>query len=452
MTELVEAAVRADGVGAAARTVAVPFEGEGSGRAVLSWGQTENWATINRMGHWYPLGGTKELAPGTTVAEIAEELAYLLGRYQPLRTRLDLTDPLGPHQVVVDRGEIGLEIVETDGLPPAEVAAAVEERYRVAPLDFTTDWPIRMGVVCEEGRPTHMVVLMSHIAIDGTGAIIMMTEAATRESGPITGLQPLGQAAWQQSTAGRRQNDAAMRQWEQVLGTISPLRYHERPEPEIPRFRIGQVDSPALLTAVRAISAATGRGSSTVLLALFAVALNALTGIDPVVVRPIVGNRFRPGLGNVVCTLAQAGVCVLDVADTPMETVLHRVQQSIVVGNKLAYFDDRDLVALRTRIFAERGTPIDTSCFFNDRRNAQALAGAGPLPATAEELAAAPRGTFEWIAEFEDGDFERFFGQFDEAPGGLRVTLTADTRYVTAAETRQVADDIIATALRWAAG
>lgn len=452
MTDVVEAAVRTRGVGTAARLIAVPFRGEGSGRAVLSWGQTENWATIQRMGHWYPLGGTKELEPGTTVEEIAEELAYLLGRYQPLRTRLDLTDPLEPQQVVVDHGEIGLEVVETGGLPPAEVAAAVEERYRTAPLDFTADWPIRMGVVCEDGRPTHMVVLMSHIAIDGTGAIIMMTEAATRETAPITGLQPLGQAAWQQSAAGRRQNDAAMRQWEQVLGTISPLRYQERPTPEIPRFRIGQIDSPALLAAVRAISARTGRGSSTVLLALFAVALNGTTKINPVVVRPIVGNRFRPGLGGVVCTLAQAGVCVLDVADEPAETVLHRVQQAIVLGNKFAYFDDRDLVALRRRIFAERGTAIDTSCFFNDRRNSAALAEAGPLEASAEELAAAPRGDFAWIAELQDGDFERFFGQFDAAPGALRVTLTADTRYVTAAETRQVAEDIIDTALRWAAG
>jgi hypothetical protein len=134
-----------------------------------------------------------------------------------------------------------------------------------------------------------------------------------------------------------------------------------------------------------------------------------------------------------------------------METVLQRTQQGIVVANKLAYFDDRDLVGLRTRIFAERGTAIDTSCFFNDRRNAEALAVAGPLAATPEELAAAPHGTFEWLAGMEEGDFERFFGQFDEAPDAIRVTLTTDTRYVTTAETEQVAAGIVATALRWAA-
>ena len=436
--------------GPTSRTLTVPFAGEGSGTAPLTWGQAENWATIQRMGHWYPLGGVKGLPEGTTVEEVAEELAYLLGRYQVLRTTLDLTDPLDPRQVVVDRGEISLEVVEAGGAPADEVAAAVEERYRTAPVDFTRDWPIRMGVVCRDGRPTHMVVLMSHIAIDGTGAIIMMTEAAIRESAPVRGMQPLEQAAWQTSPAGRRQNEAAMRQWEHVLSTIDPVRYPGHPVPESPRYRIGEVESPALLGAVRAIGARTGRGSSTVLLALFAVALQRRTGIDPVVVRPIVGNRFRPGLGRVVCTLAQAGVCVLEVADAPMDVVLRRVQQAIVIGNKLAYFDDRDLVGLRSRIFAERGTAVDTSCFFNDRRNAEALALAGPLAATPGELAALPAGRFEWVAGADEGDYEGFFGQFDEAPGALRMTLTADTLRVSSAETEEIAADIVATALRWA--
>lgn len=451
MTDVIERAAVAEGLGYAVRTVAVPFAGEGCGSAPLTWGQAENWATIQRMGHWFPLGGVKELSGQDTVEGVAEELAYLLGRYQTLRTLLDLTDPLDPRQVLVARGEIGLEVVDAAGRPPAAVAADVEERYRTAPLDFTRDWPIRMAVVCADGRPTHMVVLMSHIAIDGTGATIMMTEAAVRESTPVRGMQPLEQAEWQRSPAGRRQNDAAMRHWEQVYTTISPLRYQERPEPESPRFRVGQLDSPALLAAVRAIGARTGRGSSTVLMALYAIALNGVTKVDPVVVRPIVGNRFRPGLGSVVCTLAQAGICVFEIGDAPMETLLQRVQQNVVIANKLAYFDDRDLVKLRERVFAERGA-VDTSCFFNDRRNAQALAAASPLAASPEELAAVPRGRFEWIASMEEGDFEHFFGQFDEAPGALRLTLTADTRYVTAAETARIAADIVDTALRWAAG
>ena len=47
------------------RRLRVAFAGAGSGRAGLTWGQRDIWATMLRQRNWLPLGGRRPLAPGT---------------------------------------------------------------------------------------------------------------------------------------------------------------------------------------------------------------------------------------------------------------------------------------------------------------------------------------------------------------------------------------------------
>ena len=64
--------------------IPVRFSGDGAGTAELSWGQREIWRTMVRQRSWLPIGGWSRLAPGTTLADVAEELRWLMVRYQPL--------------------------------------------------------------------------------------------------------------------------------------------------------------------------------------------------------------------------------------------------------------------------------------------------------------------------------------------------------------------------------
>ena len=154
------------------------------------------------------------------------------------------------------------------------------------------------------------------------GIFILMNDLATRSDAPVTGMAPLAQARWQGSPAGRRQNDAPPCGTGRACSAPSSL----PPVPPAARARSallhGEFTASVLLPAVRAIAAASGLGTATVFLTVFVMALGEVTGINPVVVRPIVGNRFRPGLGGVVCTVAQAGGSVLDVADVPFDEAL----------------------------------------------------------------------------------------------------------------------------------
>jgi hypothetical protein len=415
--------------------IVVAFEGDGAGEGELSWGQSENWSTITAIGNWLPLGGVKPLEPGTTIEDITAELRYLMGRYQPMRTRLRFGADGRPRQVVSGSGEIELEIIDAGDTDPREVADAVGERYRSVDLDFTTEWPVRMGVVRRKGELTHLVVLMSHLAVDGTGALIMMDEVAAGASTPVPEMQPLAQARWQGSAAGQRQHNAALRYYEGILRSVDPHRYRKQPNPDQPRYWQGEFDSPAMLPAVRALADRTGLGSSTVLLALFATSLSAVTGIRPVVLRPIVGNRFRPGLSGVVCTVAQAGMCVLDVVDGSFDETVQQAQRSLMGAYKHGYFDQAAMPEIKERVARERGTAIDTTCFFNDRRGAAQQTGVGKDPASPGRDGEAPRpGTFRWVLGQDSPSLESLVLLVDDGPGAIHLTFMMDTHCLSLAD------------------
>lgn len=439
---------------AAVDRIMVAFHGEGSGEADLSWGQKENWSAIVSQDTWIPLGGVKPLPEDTTVEDIAAELSYLMGRYQPMRTRLRFDERGRPRQVVHAEGEIALELVDADDGDPdaaeaAEAAvAATLDRYRNTPMDFTAEWPVRMALVRRGSRLTHMVVLISHLATDATGAVVLMTEVAARESAPVAGLQPLAQAEWQASQPGRRQNEAALRHWDSALRGIGPVRFPPSRGPEQPRYWEAEFESAAMFPAMHAIAARHGVETTTVLLALFGVALDEVTGIAPVVVRPIVGNRFRPGLAGVVCTLAQGGICVLDVAGLPFDEVLRRAQRSAMAAYKYAYFDHDDMVALRARVSAERGVELDTGCYFNDRRSATQAPDPDSETDVPFAIGSARETTLRWVLGQDAPSFEPLFVHVEDSADSICLTVNIDTHSISRADLETLLQTMETTAVK----
>ncbi|GAA3220170.1 condensation domain-containing protein [Dactylosporangium siamense] len=406
--------------------VVVRFEGDGAGEGPLSWGQTENWLAIKRQQTWLPLGGVQPLPPDSTVEGVADELRYLLSRFPSLRTRLRLAGGERPTQVVAGVGEITLEVIDAGDRDPAAVAGEVHDRYRDTALDFTAEWPIRMAAIRGGGRLTHLVALLSHFALDATGAAAMLAGVSSRDTSPLTGQQPLDQAGWQRSPAGRRHNAAALRYWEGILRALGPRRFPEPVARTSPRFWQGEFTSPDLHRAVRAIVRRTGVDSSTVLTTLYVAAIAQVSGIDPVAIRPTVSNRFRAGLSDVVCTLVQAGLLMVHVAGTPFDELLERTGRLTLSAYKYAYFDPDDVGELRERV------AVDIGCFYNDRRGPnreQDLDAAEPDPA--------PAG-LRWLSKQDAPAVEPLFVHVDDAPGTMRLTIQLDADYLSPTDGERV--------------
>ncbi len=407
--------------------IVIPFEGEGAGTGPLAWGQAENWLAVLRLGSCMPVGGIRVLAPGEmSVEDVVGELGYAMSRFPAARTLLRF-DPDGrPTQVVYGSGEVTLEIVDVGDDGDADAAAAaLSEHYERPEMDFTTEWPIRMGVVRRRGQLTHMVVFMSHFMTDGGGTIVMINEIAIQDRTPVDGLQPLDQARWQASPSGRRQNEVALRYWDGVLRTIEPRRF---PAPTVvaqPRYWECELLSTAMTQAMRRIAERTRANPASIVLAAYAVALHRVTGINPVVVRPLVGNRFRPGFTGIVCTATQASLCVLDVADLPFDEALRRVKKATMMAYKLGYFNPDDVAALVAKVNAERGVQIQLGAFINDRRNARPSSD-GP----SVEPSDCPPSTFRWILSRDSPAFEPLMMDVEEIDGATQLIAHFDAHYI----------------------
>ena len=99
-------------------------------------------------------------------------------------------------------------------------------------------------------------------------------------------------------------------------------------------------------------------------------------------VQLVVNNRFRPGFGDSVSTLAQSFPCLIEVADAPFEEVAVRAWRSALTAYKHAYYDPAGKYEVSRRIAAERGAELALGVFFNDLRvRTRELADAAPADA-----------------------------------------------------------------------
>ncbi|MEV0131324.1 condensation domain-containing protein [Dactylosporangium sp. NPDC050688] len=409
--------------------ICVPFEGAGAGEAPLSWGQQDIWASMTRFGEQLPLGGADPLPDGTGVGDVVGELRYLMSRYQVLRTRLRFAADGTPRQVVAAAGQTVLEVLDAD--EPEAAAQAMLRRYRSEPVDFTRDWPLRMGVVRHRGRLTHLCAVIWHLAMDRSGAAVMLRELAARVQGPVTGMQPLEQAGWQASEAGARQSRSALRHWERVLRAMpAPWPVRSR-RPERPRHWKGRLVSPAIPLASRLLLERTGADPATTLLAAFAVAVRRCSGVDPVPVLLVTSNRFRSGLADVVAPVAQPGLCLVEVTDAAFDKVLDGARRAATAAYKHAYYDTAGKESLMARIAEERGPQFRVDFHLNDRRGPQPPAVRGSL---AQALA---RRTLDWTP-FKDSPSSRVFVHADDTGRATVLTCYADTHHVSLAEASAV--------------
>jgi hypothetical protein len=403
--------------------ILVPFSGNGSGVAELTWGQQRIWTAMRFGGRSLNMGAAIPLPPGTTVEQLAVMLRFLVSRHQSLRTRWSVDDGGRPRQAVSSDGVVPLEIVDT------EDQDEVRKRYQETPFD-PTEWPVRMAVV----RHTHLVVMYNQLAVDQRSVDILTADLANldpvtgKEIRPVTALQPLDLARRQGLPAARRAGDAALRHWERLLRAVPPQRFGDSTDKRVPRFVEVGYDSPAGHLAAQLIAARTGAGTSAVLLAAFAVALAEVTDHRPVVTQLLVSNRFRPGFADVVGALTQTGLCVLDVPGGTFAELVAQVGRTTVSAGKNAYYDLFRRDELLAAVSRDRGADIDISSYFNDRRR-QARRPDGPPPTVEQVRAALPRSAERLISR-PTGPTHKLFCHINDVPDTLDVMIRADTHHL----------------------
>ena len=367
--------------------VVVRFAGAGAGTQPLTWGQKAILEDMRATGGQFSMGARFELPEGSTVEDAAARLSGLAGRHAALRMRLG-TDRAGRLcQEIAGSGQIALDIVaipdDTDRAGAAQVAADLMDTWPLARFDFHHDWPLRMVLLRHRGACRYLVWALSHLVADGGANRLLLEDmVAAGAAGHPAGVQRRPQltdvAASEQTPQLRQLSGRAMRYWEAQLRDIPAQTFGEPAHPAGqagPRYRQARFSSPAAHLAMLAIARRTGTDASRVTLAVIATAIGRATGVQPLTIKVMVNNRFRPGLADVIAPIAQNSVVTIDATDTTVDEVVTRARGASLTAGMRAYYDPDELGEVMARLDAERGYPARVTCRVNDQRAMTMRAG-----------------------------------------------------------------------------
>jgi hypothetical protein len=416
--------------------ILVDFAGEGEGVAGLAWGQQIMWNAAGAQNSILPLGDAMALPEGMTVGDVVALVRFVMSRHPSLRTLIRPDGNGGMEQVVHSSGQIALEVAEAGGADPTEVADAMRIRFRETPMEYAVEWPVRFGVVVAQGRPTHVVAIYCHIATDAHGLVLLMTDlskmdpATGRSDVRIEGTPPLEQARWQRSPAGVAHSVRSIGHFEQLLRSIPSDRFPGLGDERQPRHWQAVYRSYAMESATTAITERVGLDPTPVLFASFAVALARVTGRSPTATQVIVSNRFRRDLSDVVATVSQPSLCVVDVDGVTFDEAVGRAWRTSLNAHKHAYYSPLDREAVMAQVAQERAEELDLDCYFNDRRIRSK--GSEPVPPLGPDRLRAEleRSQLRWEASIDDSRGRLLVNLNDVETGSIEIEISADTRYV----------------------
>jgi len=408
-----------------AESILVPFQGEGSGTAELTWGQWHNWPKMRDYPLAFNMGGAMPCPPDMTVMDFVDIVRFMMGNHQALRTRLVYDADGTPCQVVAESGQFPLEIVDVGAADPLAVARRIETRYLNKKFDFEAEWPVRMAVIRQHGTLTHSVVMVSHLSVDAHSLDLLAAGIADRANRIVddSSTAPLAQARDQRGKSGQRISAASLRSWERLLRTVPADRFGGG-DPRRPRYWQGAYRSPAGYLAVQAIAARDRTDTAPVVLAAIAVSLARITGNPASVWQLVVSNRFRPGLAMAIGPVSQTGLCAIDLADITFRQAVIRARSAILTAGMNGYYDPRR----RDDLLASFGRDVDSTCVVNDRRRPD-VDRPQRTPTAAEISAAAGRGELRW--DFTtDQPSHIFYVHVNNVPDTLDYAICADTHHL----------------------
>lgn len=354
----------------------VPFAGAEAGTEPFTWGQKAIWRDMQASGNQFTMHGLVQLPAGRTVGAVADLMAGLIGRHASLRMRLVTGDAGRPCQEIAGTGQTELSVLtlpdDTDQASLWDFLFRFMNTWHLERLDFQRDWPLRMAVVKHRGACVAVVWALSHLAADGGGAVLFFHEViAADPTGEPPRTQVLDIARSEQTPELRKLSSRTMRYWETQLRHIPAQTFGEPVHPldeEENRYWQVRFASPAAHLAMLAIARRTSSDATRVTLAVIATAIGRATGVNPLTIKVMMNNRFRPGWAGIVAPIAQNSVLTIDLTGKSVDEVVAQARAASLTAGMRAYYDPDDLAEVMARLDTERGYPAAVTCRLNDQR------------------------------------------------------------------------------------
>jgi hypothetical protein len=315
----------------------------------LCWGQQWSWqqqemAAAERS----PTLLHRRLIPvpqGTSSDAVREAVTRSVTRHGVLRSTFDTDGSGAPRQRVWPMAASRWEFQEFGSV-------AEGEQWLDGDFDIASSWPLRTAVMRADGR-AWVGAGVHHIAADLHGFTLLCGElrsflrAGSAAPGPVHGepcRQVLDIAAYEHTAAGQAASTRAIAYWRRHVSelhrVISALAVGAG-QPTGAMYQVRTRSAPAL---ERMAAMGGKQGSASVAVAAVAATLARFLGADRVAMMMLSTNRHLPGVRHCVCSIAQAGLCALDLAAArSFPEVVAITQSGLLRAQASAYYDLREM-------------------------------------------------------------------------------------------------------------
>ncbi|MFY1693126.1 condensation domain-containing protein [Plantactinospora sp. WMMB782] len=333
-----------------------------------------------------------ELPPGAGVEDVVAALAALVARHEGLRTLF----PGGaePVQRVLPHCELPVDVYEHGEATAAALVDELFHRLRDGEFDLATELPLRTAIAVRDGVPTVAAVVYSHVVVDlmsaellGREFTALAADPARRQLGPPP-HQPLDQAAYERSPAGRRRLDTALGYWERHLRRLPQCTW-AAPRTTAPPggATSGWLWSRAGALALPQITARVGASGSMAVLAAICAVLARRTGHRHFPLPTLASNRTERRLREYIGPLAADSLVPIDADADSYDEQLRRVGGAVLRAGRQAQVDDVARVRMIDQIHHDRGNWYGRDTTFND---ASTFNDSETVPTPGDQAGAAP--------------------------------------------------------------
>jgi hypothetical protein len=407
-----------------------------TGTAPLTWGQGGILRILTMLGDQAVnanLGTSADLPAGTDVPTALMWIQHLLTTYDALRTRyVDRDGTLV--QLLDGAGSVDVELVESGDRPVSEIMADLRgSRFAIA-----DEWPIRFTIVRQGIDATTIVFACSHTVADAWGIRVFRAALCRPGSTLDPGVQPLDQAAFELSSAGRTVDARANAYWRAQLSAMPQTLFPGVPRKPCEGYRYwyASFESPLVAAALPSLAHRYGRTTSAVLHAAFSAALATNASTDSCPMGIVASNRTRVGTKNSIGSYSQLVPITLPVKGRSWEELIRGAANATLSALRNGAYHPTTRTAVTEEVEHERGVPLDLSLWFNDTRSA-VLTEEGHF----DPLVPPARGVAEWGNPTNEGD-STVFVYVNGKPDRAGMYVMFDTTRLSLADSERLLADV----------
>ncbi|MFE9440021.1 condensation domain-containing protein [Streptomyces sp. NPDC006602] len=349
---------------------------------------------------------------GATVPQVLEALTELVDRHEALRTLLSFDGDLTGRQRVTAVSAPAVEAAVS--VRSVRTAEELFAQIRHSSFEVASKWPFHVVLSTTGRRVREIGLVADHSAVDGWGMNVLLQDLdgllrrAPLSSPDVT--QPLDVVRWEDSEAGQRHLERALRYWteqfEELRKEVGPQGGVDARSSVVPtgsdRYAACVLRSTSMLKAAEAASSSLQVPVSTVLLMAFGAALCRFTRTPAIGVLTLSHNRWLESVRSSASKMfLQAPVRVPEPSPEDLSHVARRTFVRHTQANMFAHIDRAEAEAVRDQVLPGAHSIRVAGALFNFIDTSAQSLRAEPQGPLASSLAPRPVPEGEIIFEEE---------------------------------------------------